>query len=742
MATFERTFNGLVFEDSFSRMASSSIGNGWLEREFSITDQGINGSAQAEHANVNRASEFYRDTPAVPNAGGLSDQGTGCGPTFNPAADLIIQLNMGMIHVDTAGGPAAWVRFSGPPSNVLDEWYHVSYDGFQNRWGIFEKKGNIGNPTLEAFFNEVIGPGGWLTIRMVVEHDVEGPTATQRTISCYGLSPIVSGGDLSNDLVLKTQWVDLDLTWVVAGTGCPLENHDKYAAFFGWWSNLFDMLICCGRYVTVKNIPIGWTVEIDSRGEIVSAGSDIIIDFDNWALPWTTITVRDGLGGTTVFEDTPVPPTPQMPAGGWGGDIWEIVGDIAPLPPEDLSCQCEGDQVAISLDWTDVATTEAGYRVFRSEEPFSTGGFAPGFSPGFEFSSFIQADGDLPPDTEEYLDTDVEPNSRYYYYVVAFLGTALSAPSNIVTCRTKFWTDCAPSGSFPWDKYEDPSVCLREFLVFIGTSGISFEDDFDRSDRGLDGDNGWTERIEPGFSAEWFIVGNKASMTVGNDDNILYQTLAGSGDRSLIINSDIVARAVGQVNGFGLMFRQFERGYNPGLSKYDEDMYLVQATFPVTTRVTIWSKKGLDFTKEAEIDPGAFDVPLNLEGRLEDDGTDVTLRLFKDTIQEIVWTDLAPGVIRETPGHDNLGYRVNNQSSGDNFVVTETDTVIQDVPTGYSASIDDVTYFAESGGIITLPATGADQIFLKNDEGVIVFIQDGPISSGAIYQYDSEQGGF
>jgi hypothetical protein len=91
-------------------MASSSIGNGWLEREFSITDQGINGSAQAEHANVNRSSEFYRDTPAVPNAGGLSDQGTGCGPTFNPAADLIIQLNMGMMEVRLLGFASVGLR--------------------------------------------------------------------------------------------------------------------------------------------------------------------------------------------------------------------------------------------------------------------------------------------------------------------------------------------------------------------------------------------------------------------------------------------------------------------------------------------------------------------------------------------------------------------------------------------------------------------------------------------------------
>lgn len=739
-ATLIRTKEGRVTHDSFSRMASSTVGNGWFERESFITDMGMGGSATVIHTNVGRSSEFYKSSPMVDDLGGLSDQGTGLGPRFNPAADLMMHLNMGMIHPDTGGGPALWVRWTGSPSFSLDEYYHCSYDGFQNRWAIFKKFGNISSPTLQAQFAEVILEGGWLSVRLVVEHDVEGPSATQRTVSCYGITSISTGGDLSGDLTLKTQWVDAaPATWVpnFAGT---YDAHDNYAGFFGWWENQFDMAFICGTYLKVVGVPAGWKVQIDSRTPVVSAGADIIIPVRDWALPYQTIKILDA-ADVIRLQETPPQPEPQFPFGGFGGDTWEIFGTFAPEGPEDLACECQSDQIAINLTWTDIAGAEDAYRVYRSEDPFSFGSFGRGFSPDFDFCSFVQIGGDLPPDTEEYLDTEVESNTRYYYVVFAVTGGVLSAPSNIVTCRTKLWTDCAPSGTFDWDKYKEPSVCLREFLVFVGSSGITFEDDFDRSDRGLDGDNGWTERVEPGFSNEWFIVSQEAECG-DNDDNILYQTLAGSGDKSLIINADVVGRLVGQVNGYGLMFRQFERGYNPGLSKYDEDMYLTQATFPVTTRVTIWSKKGIDFTKEAEIDPGAFDVPFNLEGRLEDDGTDVTLRLFKDSVEEIVWTDLAPGVIRETPNHDNLGYRVNNPAAGDNFTVTQTDIIIQDVPAGYSASADNVTYFPEVGGTIVLPASGADQLFLKNDEGVVVFIQDGPIPSLAIYRYDSQLGGF
>jgi hypothetical protein len=60
---------------------------------------------------------------------------------------------------------------------------------------------------------------------------------------------------------------------------------------------------------------------------------------------------------------------------------------------------------SIQLSWTDRATNEDGYRVYRASAPDSP---------------FVQVGSDLPSNTESFLDTALNVNQRYYYKILPF----------------------------------------------------------------------------------------------------------------------------------------------------------------------------------------------------------------------------------------------------------------------------------------------------------------------------------
>jgi hypothetical protein len=86
-----------------------------------------------------------------------------------------------------------------------------------------------------------------------------------------------------------------------------------------------------------------------------------------------------------------------------------------PLPSSGLSIHTLSSS-NVTLEWTDNATDELGYRVYRSlanEEPF------------------VQLGQDLPANTELFFDTSVASNVRYHYRVMPFNSGGESIPDTI-----------------------------------------------------------------------------------------------------------------------------------------------------------------------------------------------------------------------------------------------------------------------------------------------------------------------
>ena len=87
---------------------------------------------------------------------------------------------------------------------------------------------------------------------------------------------------------------------------------------------------------------------------------------------------------------------------------------IPPAPPADMSATSTSPQSA-SLSWTDMATTETGYRVERADD-------AGTFNPLTNLTA----------DSSQFLDTSVQAGKTYRYRVIA-LNTAGEAPSSEVS---------------------------------------------------------------------------------------------------------------------------------------------------------------------------------------------------------------------------------------------------------------------------------------------------------------------
>lgn len=75
-----------------------------------------------------------------------------------------------------------------------------------------------------------------------------------------------------------------------------------------------------------------------------------------------------------------------------------------PTAPSDIT-SVSITETSLQITWTDNATNELGYRIYRS---LSLGG------------PYSQVDGDLPPNTTTFNDTGLAVNSKYYYRVIPF----------------------------------------------------------------------------------------------------------------------------------------------------------------------------------------------------------------------------------------------------------------------------------------------------------------------------------
>jgi len=124
-------------------------------------------------------------------------------------------------------------------------------------------------------------------------------------------------------------------------------------------------------------------------------------------LPYTTIKVLNASDVLQV-QNTPTAVL-GWGAGGFGGDIWGL----------------------------------SGYNVYRADDPAGP---------------FVLHDSVLG-SIEDYKDTiDLETNTQYSYYVTEVIGALESAPSNIVTCRTKMWDDCLVAPATAWAAESEPAA--------------------------------------------------------------------------------------------------------------------------------------------------------------------------------------------------------------------------------------------------------------------------------------------
>ena len=119
-----------------------------------------------------------------------------------------------------------------------------------------------------------------------------------------------------------------------------------------------------------------------------------------------------------------------------GREVQEKV--TPPSSPGSLYAYSTG-KGAIELRWSDNAQEERGYRVFRNGDLVAT----------------------LPPGTTSYIDTGLQPGTRYDYRVVAFNEAGESAPSNIAS-TTSAW------GNGITRLIEETDIDRRDLVAGIG----------------------------------------------------------------------------------------------------------------------------------------------------------------------------------------------------------------------------------------------------------------------------------
>ncbi len=132
-------------------------------------------------------------------------------------------------------------------------------------------------------------------------------------------------------------------------------------------------------------------------------GPDVTIFSDSSLAPSTIYYYKVraiGTGGESDYSDTSSATTFGPP--------------LTPVAPTELAGD-SGDSTSISITWTDNASNETGYLIYRSTDSVS----------------FTVIDS-VPSNTNAYTDTTISGQQAYYYYVVGINGSGEGDPSNTI----------------------------------------------------------------------------------------------------------------------------------------------------------------------------------------------------------------------------------------------------------------------------------------------------------------------
>lgn len=214
-------------------------------------------------------------------------------------------------------------------------------------------------------------------------------------------------------------------------------------------------------------------------------------------------------------------------------------------------------------------------------------------------------------------------------------------------------------------------------------SGFLFLDDYDRSDRDLDGDNGWTST---GGAGIWSIVSNVARKSAAGANNLLHRTIAASKSQNIIAEFINVA----PTDRDSMMVRW--KLADPTSDTWYRTEYKDNA---------ITLLKNLDGTESQLATVGVALVnPYRCRMVLRDAGANTTIKVYTDATLQITHTDTA-GIQADL--FELFGFRLqDNPNSFDDALMCGVDVVCVNMLAGYKIALDGGTKVTESGGVAVI----------------------------------------
>ncbi len=252
-------------------------------------------------------------------------------------------------------------------------------------------------------------------------------------------------------------------------------------------------------------------------------------------------------------------------------------------------------------------------------------------------------------------------------------GTRKTGQLTVITDLT---TLTAPVAAGP------PAPLGGDNLVEI-VSGLLFLDDYNRSDRDLDGDNGW---VSTGGAGIWSIVSNIARKNAAGAANVLHRTIAASKSQDIIAEFIQVA----PTDRDSMMVRW--KLADPTSDTWYRTEYKTG---------TITLRKNVDGVESSLASIGvALVQPFRARMVLRDAGANTTIKVYTDGTLQITFTDTA-GIQADL--FDQFGFRLqDNPNSFDDALMCGVDVTCVNMLAGYKIALDGGAKVTESGGVAVI----------------------------------------